>query len=163
MNSKKKKPRLSPRSQPLPATDPYQQSQRHYSRQHTFTLWQQSRSGVELTGEEGRLVRAMREHPAYYDLWDNLDGLSDDEVEWDGVNPIMHVTFHAIIENQLAEDGPAQVNRTLQALLSQGHDRHEAIHGLASVFIDEFYKVMKEQRPFNEQLYVRKLKKLAGG
>jgi hypothetical protein len=159
---KKKKPTLSTRRKPSPGNDPYQPL-RHYSRQHTAILWQQSRLGVELTGEEGRLVKAMREHPEYYDLWDNLDGIGDDEVERDGVNPIMHVMFHAVIENQLAEANPAQVNRTLQALLSQGYDRHEAVHGIASVFMEEFFGVMKEQRPFNEQTYVRKLKKLAGG
>jgi hypothetical protein len=51
----------------------------------------------------------------------------------------------------------------LQALLSQGHDRHEAVHGIASVFMAEVFGVMKEQRPFNEQVYVRKLKRLARG
>jgi hypothetical protein len=162
MDSKKKTRRLFARSEPSPESDTYRQL-RHYSRQHTATLWQQSQLGVELSGEEGRLVKAMREHPEYYDLWHNLEQIGDEDVEQDGVNPLMHVMFHAVIENQLAEADPAQVNKTLQALMLRGYTRHEAIHQIASVFIEEFHAVLTEQRPYNEKAYVRKLKKLARG
>jgi hypothetical protein len=159
MNSKKgNTPEFG--GEPPSQSDSFQQL-RHYSRQHTAMLWQQSQLGVELTGEEGRLVKAMRQHPEYFELWERLASIGDDEIERDGVNPLVHVIFHTIIENQLAEQEPAQVHKTLQSLLSRGYSRHEAIHAIASVFVEQFFPVMKEQRPFDEQVYVRKLKKLA--
>jgi hypothetical protein len=114
-----------------------------------------------LFGGGARLVQAMLEHPEYYDLWDSLKNLGDAEIMRDGVNPIAHVMFHTIVENQLAEADPAQVSKTLQALLAQGYSRHEAIHRIVSVFMEEFFAVMKSKRPFNQKAYIRRLKKLA--
>ena len=148
--------RPSPDSASLP-------EMRHFSRQQLAGLWQQSRSGAALTGEEGRLLQAMRDHPEYHDLWDSLESLGDAEIMRDGVNPIAHVMFHTIVENQLAEADPAQVSKTLQALLDQGYSRHEAIHRIVSVFMEEFFAVMKSKRPFSQKAYIRQLKKLARG
>lgn len=90
-----------------------------------------------------------------------LDSLADDDIEQDGVNPLMHVTFHATIENQLADNDPPEVAETLQALVRQGYSRHEAIHALASVFLEQFFPVIKENRPFDTEAYVRGLKEMA--
>ena len=45
-------------------------------------------------------------------------------------NAKVHATAHAIVENQIAEgDGPP-VRRTLERLMHEGLDRHEAVHAI---------------------------------
>lgn len=48
-------------------------------------------------------------------------------------NLTAHALFHVIIENQLALRNSIPVEHTLQRLLSEGLDRHEAIYAIGSV------------------------------
>ena len=47
----------------------------------------------------------------------------------------LHVTIHAIVENQVAEGDTLPVRKKLRQLMAQGLDRHEAIHAIGSVLI----------------------------
>lgn len=51
-----------------------------------------------------------------------------------------HAAFHAIIENQIAL-GVASVVRAVPRLMKQGLTRHDAIHAIASVLAEHFYKL----------------------
>jgi hypothetical protein len=115
---------------------------------------------MPLTGEDARLVQAMREHPEYGEVWDHLNELSDEEIEQDGVNPILHVTIHSTVENQIADDNPKEVRQVVEALMRRGLSRHEAIHRVGRAVSDEIFHILKEQRPFDEAAYVRKLRRL---
>jgi hypothetical protein len=44
-----------------------------------------------------------------------------------------HALFHTIVENQIALGGETPVRRTVQRLMSEGLDRHDAIHAVGSV------------------------------
>ncbi|MCK1378669.1 hypothetical protein IVB33_11685 [Bradyrhizobium sp. 24] len=46
----------------------------------------------------------------------------------------MHAVIHTIMENQLA-DAELPVRGTAQRLMSEGLDRHEAIHAIGSVLV----------------------------
>jgi hypothetical protein len=70
------------------------------------------------------MVEALREHPEYYGVWDRVDELSDEELIRDGVNPILHVTIHQTVENQLAAKDPPVVHETLERLMRSGLSRH---------------------------------------
>jgi hypothetical protein len=48
-------------------------------------------------------------------------------------NADVHAIFHAIVENQIALGDEIPVRRTLQRLMSEGLDRHDAIHAVGSV------------------------------
>jgi hypothetical protein len=50
-------------------------------------------------------------------------------------NAKMHAVFHAIVENQFALGDELPVKRTVQRLMSEGLDRHDAIHAVGSVLI----------------------------
>jgi hypothetical protein len=129
-------------------------------RQYLRLLWEGEPVGVADTSEDARLLRAMREHPEYSDLWRRLDELSEEEIERDGTNPIMHIVMHSTVEGQIADNEPKAVRRTLEPLLRQGLDRHEAIHRLAEVLAEEMYYVLVQGRPFDQRSYVRKLRDL---
>jgi len=50
-------------------------------------------------------------------------------------NAKLHAVFHVIVENQFALGDELPVKRTMQRLMSEGLDRHDAIHAVGSVLI----------------------------
>jgi hypothetical protein len=57
-------------------------------------------------------------------------------------NAHVHAVVHAVVEAQAALGDETPVRRTLDRLMSEGLDRHEAIHAVARVFTDFFFDVM---------------------
>ena len=134
---------------------------RAFSRKRMREVWE--KSGVDeaqLNDEERGMVKAMRLHPEYYDLWGRLDKVSDEELERDGSNPILHIIIHQTVENQIAANEPPETAKTLERLLSQGKTRHEAVHEIGIVLAEEMFGIMTTKQPYNEQRYIRKLRRL---
>jgi hypothetical protein len=50
-------------------------------------------------------------------------------------NAKVHAVIHVIVENQFALGDELPVKRTVQRLMSEGLDRHDAIHAVGSVLI----------------------------
>ena len=130
------------------------------SRQRLRLIWEMAQMGEILDDEDAVMVEALREHPEYYGVWDRVDELSDEELIQDGVNPILHVTIHQTVENQLAAKDPPVVHETLERLMRSGLSRHEAIHAIGSVLSVEIWEILKEERPFDEERYERELRQL---
>ena len=64
----------------------------------------------------------------------------------DGVslpNLNLHAVIHVVVENQLAL-GVESVEKTLDRLLADGVERHEAIHAIGSVLVEHLWTVMQE-------------------
>ena len=139
--------------------DPYRKL-KTLTRQRMRLVWESAQLNLPLSDEDARLVEVMREHPEYSDLWGRLDELPDEEIERGGVNPILHVIIHSTIENQIAGGDPKEVRRVVETLMRQGLSRHEAIHRVGSVLSEEIYHILKDDRPFDEPGYIRKLRRL---
>jgi hypothetical protein len=131
------------------------------TRQRADLIWEMAQSGGELSDEDARLVQAMHDHPEYADLWGHLGELSGEQIERDGTNPILHVSIHQTIENQIAIGEPKETAQTVEALMQQGLDRHEAIHRVGTLLADEIFHILKDERPFDEASFVRKVQRLA--
>jgi hypothetical protein len=58
-------------------------------------------------------------------------------------NLAVHAAIHVIVENQIADD-QLPVRRTAQRLMSQGLDRHEAIHAIGTVLAGNLNDLMRE-------------------
>jgi hypothetical protein len=58
-------------------------------------------------------------------------------------NEKLHAVFHVIAENQIADD-ELPVRRKLQQLMSEGLDRHDAIHAIGSVISGCIFDLMRE-------------------
>lgn len=83
------------------------------------------------------------------------------EEEFAGESITAHCAMHVAVENQLAEDEVPKTNLTLQKLMRQGLDRHEAIHAIAAVLSGELFSLMnKDAGEFSAKSYSRKLDKL---
>jgi hypothetical protein len=52
-----------------------------------------------------------------------------------GPNAKAHAVIHVIVENQFALGDELPLKRTLQRLMSEGLDRHDALHAVGSVLI----------------------------
>jgi hypothetical protein len=130
------------------------------TRQHIRLVWEAAQLDMPVTDEDARLVSVMRDHPQYDDLWGRLDELTDEAIEREGVNPLLHISIHSTIENQIADGNPKQVRQIVSALMRQGLTRHEAIHRVGKVLSDEIFSILQENRPFDEQDYIRKLRRL---
>jgi hypothetical protein len=58
-------------------------------------------------------------------------------------NAKVHAVAHVIVENQIAEGNALPVARTLQRLMAEGLDRHDAIHAIGMVLIGHMNDLMK--------------------
>jgi len=131
------------------------------TRRRLRLIWEMAQMGMVIDEEDAVTVKSLREHPEYYEVWDRVDELSDEELIQDGVNPILHVTIHQTIENQLAAKDPPVVHETLERLMRSGLSRHEAIHAIGSVLSVEIWEILKDERPFDEEKYERGLRQLS--
>ena len=141
--------------------DEFAQAMSAISRDRLHNLWLRAKAGKSLEGEDAVLARMMQEHVEYHKVWERLDKFSDDELVLDGVNPILHISMHSIIEQQLEQNDPPEVRKALDSLLRRGASRHEAVHAIAYEFNMELFPVLKHSRPFNNLAYKRRLEKIA--
>ena len=76
-------------------------------------------------------------------------------------NRRLHAAIHVVVENQLAER-IAVVRETMEQLLAEGLDRHEAIHAIGSVVAEHLWKAMNERLrgPDPMEEYFRRLEAL---
>ena len=83
---------------------------------------------------------------------DVFDLDNDDE----GPNTTLHATIQVVVENQLAL-GDETVLITMDRLLRQGLDRHDALHAIGAVL----FEVIRAERPQEDmRRYYRRLRKL---
>jgi len=141
--------------------DEISQAMTAISRDQLHDLWLRAKRGESLEGEEAILARMMQEHVEYVNAWERLDEFSGEELLINGVNPIMHISMHSVIENQLEQNSPPEVRKALDGLLKRGVSHHEAIHAIAYEFNMELFPVLKYSRPFNNSAYKRRLEKIA--
>lgn len=121
------------------------------------SIWESSRQGMPLSDEDATTAQIMREHVEWHAVWDRLGTYGGREIVVDGVSPILHITIHGIIENQLAENNPEDLRPVLEALMRQGLDRHEAIHRIATVTTGEVTAALWDQRPYDAAGYAQRL------
>ena len=57
-------------------------------------------------------------------------------------NQTVHAVVHAVIESQIALGDEIPVRRTLQRLMSEGLDRHDALHAIGSVLAEHIHDIL---------------------
>jgi hypothetical protein len=70
-------------------------------------------------------------------------------------NPHMHLSLHAILECQIANDEPVGMRQADQKLTKAGIDRHDIRHLLALPLAEQLAEMMEHQIKFNEPVYMR--------
>jgi Domain of unknown function (DUF1841) len=59
-------------------------------------------------------------------------------------NEKLHAVMHATVENQIAMGDELPVRRTVERLMAEGLDRHEAVHAVASVIAARLFDALKD-------------------
>jgi hypothetical protein len=62
-------------------------------------------------------------------------------------NIAAHASLHVIVENQAALGDEIPVHRTLDRLMQEGIDRHEAIHAVATVLAEHMSDLARNSPP----------------
>jgi hypothetical protein len=76
-------------------------------------------------------------------------------------NPRLHASIHVVVENQLAAGDPPEVRETLERLMGEGLDRHEALHALGQVASELFLSVTRDKKPYDPAAHARALRALS--
>ena len=76
-------------------------------------------------------------------------------------NEELHATVHVIVENQIALGDEIPTRATLERLIREGLDRHEAIHAVGNVLVDYMQELAGgAAAPNGNERYYEELKKL---
>ena len=91
---------------------------------------------------------------------DNEGDVFDLDNDDEGPSATLHATIQATVENQLAL-GDEPVLITMDRLLRQGLDRHDALHAIGAVLAEDLFEVIGTDSPPDDmRRYYRRLRKL---
>ena len=74
----------------------------------------------------------------------------------------LHALIHVVVENQVAMADETPVQRTLNRLIEEGLDRHDAIHAIGSILAKQIYNLFNEkpESGFSDSAYRQDLERL---
>ncbi|MCA9668187.1 MAG: DUF1841 family protein [Myxococcales bacterium] len=98
--------------------------------------------------QQALFERLLAEHVA-----DPHPGLSDARLR-------LHVTMHVVVETQIESGDPPQTRETLERLIGEGLERHDAVHAICSVVADELLSTLEAQR-YDAKRYATRLASLS--
>ncbi len=75
-------------------------------------------------------------------------------------NPILREAIMEVVENQLRDDDPPETRQTYQRLRRNGYGKQEAMRLIGLVVASEFFSIMNEGKPFDQQRFVSRLAQL---
>lgn len=133
---------------------------RQRTRARLYEIWLASRAREPLEEEDRRLGEVLLAHREFHPVWDRIPFLGEREFTVRGCNPFAHVSFHIVLEGQLALGDPPEAVEALEALMAAGMERHEASHLLLQVLVPGMYRVLKGTADFDLSTYRARLKYL---
>jgi hypothetical protein len=74
-------------------------------------------------------------------------------------SPKAHAAIHLTVENQLAQGHPAAC-AAMTRLMSEGLDRHEALHAIGSIVAGDIFDVVRSNRRHDPEAYRQRLGRL---
>lgn len=130
-------------------------------RRRFYAIWEKSKRGEPLSGEDKILAELMQQHEEYHNTWEFADVLDEHEYNTETeVNPFLHIVFDAAVVNQVRADDPKGIGEVYTALRRKGEDHLGAIHAMATVFVTEFFEISRGRKPYTSERYLRELRKL---
>ncbi|NSW90951.1 MAG: DUF1841 family protein [Firmicutes bacterium] len=109
----------------------------------------------QFTGDEA-IRTVLEDHPELKILWERRH-LVNSPVVINNINPILHILIEAVVENQIMQNDPPEIELALKRLMGNGMLRHTARTVIASVLVNNLFDILKNQVPFNTEGYSRQL------
>jgi len=118
----------------------------------TGTLGDMDLGCLDPAKADDRYFLILAEHPEFQHAIER----EVEEVEVGGVrlNPRLHLAVHELIANQLWEGNPPEVWATALRLRELGYERHDILHMLGSVALEQLWDMVCEGRPYDRDRYV---------
>jgi len=100
---------------------------------------------LDCDDEDDRRLLIQAEHPEFQRALET--GHREIHLTGMTVNPVLHISMHEIVANQLLADDPPEMWATAERLLAASYERHEILHMLASVVSGEVFDVLRDHAP----------------
>lgn len=68
-------------------------------------------------------------------------------------NVTLHAAMHVVVENQIIEGDATPAARTLERLMHEGLDRHDALHAISHVIAKHMHQAMRTKKGYDEKQY----------
>lgn len=125
------------------------------------TIWEKMKKGEPLSGDAELISEVMKEHPEFDPFWGAGEtAFQPQEIDGFIVNPLVHTGLHVMVEKQIASDDPMEVGITLRQLLERGVTRPEAIHQIAGIWGNLYFRSVRRGGSFEEWVYLQELEGL---
>jgi hypothetical protein len=75
-------------------------------------------------------------------------------------NPRLKAAILQVVENQLRDNNPPETRQTYDRLRAEGHSDQEVRRLIGCVVASEIFDILKQQKPFDRDRYVKALARL---
>jgi hypothetical protein len=114
--------------------------------------------GREVEELDDRISYVMDLHPEFEEIWTMGDMAAyPQEINGQIVSPFVHTVLHTIVDSQIRTEQPEFVVKTLNRLLGQGLEEHEALHAIIASFADIHFASFRQGKPFDQLDYESRL------
>lgn len=78
----------------------------------------------------------------------------------DQANPRLREAILQVVQNQLRDGNPPETRKTYDRLLAEGIPKEETLKLIGYVVASEVFGVLKEERRYDEENYIKRLQAL---
>lgn len=114
--------------------------------------------GRDIEELDERISYVMDLHPEFEEIWTMGEMAAyPQEINGQIVSPFVHTVLHTIVDSQIITEQPEFVVQTLNRLLKQGMEEHEALHAIIACFADLHFASFRQGKPFDQLDYESRL------
>ncbi len=145
------------------ADDDQAEDLKKLSREHMYAVWKLAKNNQldDMPDEDKLLAKIMLEHEdEFFNNFEFADVLAEREYDPESeVNPFLHITLHAVAENQLKEKEPIEVYQFYNSMRKQKVSHHDTVHLISGMIAPLMFYLIKGHQEFDIDLYRSLLKK----
>ena len=134
---------------------------REQVRQFFVDTWGRYRAATPLQALEMVALEVILLHPEYHGLLEAPERSvhRDYTPEMGQTNPLLHMSLHLALEEQLSIDQPAGVRGAFDQMLRKSATRHDALHAGLECLGEMLWKSQRDGTPPDAQRYLQCLKR----
>lgn len=109
-----------------------------------------------------RIAHIMDLHPEFDEIWKQGElATYPQEINGQIVSPFVHTVLHVTVDRQISLEHPEMVPRTLQRLIDQGMEEHQALHAIIAVYAELHFSTFRQGGQFDTLDYESQLQYLS--
>ncbi len=130
-------------------------------RQFYVNVWHKSAKGEKMDAIETMVARAIDLHPEYHLMLKNQTHLGNEYLpEMGETNPFLHMGMHLGLQEQVALDRPAGIQKIYQKLGSKIGNVHDTEHAMMDCLAESLWQSQRNNTLPDETSYLRCLASL---